>query len=323
MSAKPFSSFSILNWAPIIGAFFLFSADCLSQQDDQKRDVSEVYRKPERADGDIRFLSYNLKNYLTMRRGDKESGKPEKEISALVALIARHDPDIIGVSEIGSEEDLLDLQKRLKNAGVDLPEFEHTGGWDRVRKLGLLSRFPIIERNSPGALTFDLEGRPWTINRGVLDVTIKAGGMELRFLGVHFKSKREIEEASQELIRQGEAALVKEYSSEILAKAPDTKLFVYGDFNDTIMSPTLSRMRGRSNSKTHLADFYFKDSRGMLWTHFWNYQDTYARIDYVCISKAASPYLVGKESYIIDDPRWFEASDHRALLLTINNDKNR
>lgn len=267
---------------------------------------------------ELRFLSYNLKNYLTMRRGNAYLPKPEKEIDAVIGLISRQQPDVLGICEIGTEEDLEDLQRRLKNVGIDLPHTEHTGGRDKTRHLALLSRYPIVETNSQRDASYDMNGETWVISRGILDATVEVReGTRLRFLGVHFKSKREIEEADQEMIRQNEARLLRNHMDAILEENPDTNLLAYGDFNDTIGSKSLSIVRGRRNSKKHMPDFYFKDSRGDLWTHFWNYQDVYSRFDYVLFSDSLRSNLVGKKSYIVDDESWARASDHRALMLVL------
>lgn len=335
-------SISNLHKVPIfLGAFFLLLLGASCKKSDKT--TAEWTSPPEKsAEGDaqsstatsaiagddereatpvgensIRFLSYNLKNYLTMKRGKTYSGKPETEIEALVSLIVTQKPDILGVCEIGSKEDLFDLQDRLKARGIDLPHHEHAGGADQVRHLGLLSRHPIIASNSQGGASYELEGQTRVISRGILDATIATGTHELRFLGVHLKSKREVDYADQELIRQNEARLLRNHADAILEENLETPLIVYGDFNDTISSTTIKVAKGRSNGRMALADFYFKDSRGDLWTHFWDYQDTYTRFDYVLFSKAVRPMLVGKECHIVDDPLWAKASDHRALLLVL------
>ncbi len=279
--------------------------------------VSE--KKARTPSGDeVRFLSYNLKNYLTMRRGKQYLPKPAEEVSAVIELIAQEKPDILGLCEIGTEDDLRELQRLLKNKGIDLPHSEHTGGRDQTRHLAILSRYPIIQTDSQRNLSYEMTGERWVISRGILDATIEiVAGNQIRFLGVHLKSKREIKEADQELIRQNEARLLRLHMDEILEKEPNTRLLAYGDFNDTIGSRTLSISRGRRNSKKHMADFYFKDSRGELWTHFWDYQDTYARLDYVLFSPNLRSHLVGKKSYIVDHDLWNKASDHRALMLVL------
>ena len=320
------------------GAFFLalFALSCKSKNQQTEQWTSEsspslVAAQPTqdepaneektataaKAEQQIRFLSYNLKNYLTMRRGKEYKGKPESEIKALIAIIAEQKPHILGVSEIGTTQDLLDLQSRLKAKGIDLPHYEYTGGADKVRHQGLLSRFPIIAKNSQRDLSYELEGQTRIISRGILDATIDTGERKLRFLGVHLKSKRPIEEADQELIRQNEAHLVRNYADSILTEDLESPLFIYGDFNDTIRSKTLSIMKGRSNAKKAMPDFYFKDDSENLWTYFWAREQIYSRIDYILFSKATRPLLVGKESGIVDVPNWQEASDHRGLLLVV------
>ncbi|GHC56736.1 hypothetical protein GCM10007100_24410 [Roseibacillus persicicus] len=325
--------------APLMaGAFFLLFSNvgCKEQSGQTDKWISKPDEKelaaspteqvekaeeaaPETAPGEetVRFLSYNLENYLTMRRGKSYLPKPEKEIDALIGIIARQKPDILGICEIGKEDDLLDLQTRLKNVGIDLPHYEHTGGADDTRHLALLSRYPIVATDSQSDLSFELTGQSRVIGRGILDATVDIGGSELRFLGAHLKSKREIEDADQELIRQAEGRLLREHADAILREKPETMLIAYGDFNDTIGSKTLSIVRGRRNSKTHMPDFYFKDSRGELWTHFWDYQDVYSRFDYVLFSESLKSKLDGKACGIVDDPRWGEASDHRALLFVV------
>lgn len=331
-----FSSNPIFKKAPFfLGAFFLLFASLSCKDKDQptadwKSSAETSAEAPVEAaandgqeaktpvgDASIRFLSYNLKNYLTMRRGKEYAGKPEQEIEALVSLIVAQQPDILGMCEIGTKEDLFDLQDRLKARGIDLPHHEHAGGADEVRHLGFLSRYPIIATNSQNGASYELEGQTRVISRGILDATIDTGTHQLRFLGVHLKSKREVDYADQELIRQNEARLLRNHADSILADNLDAPLIVYGDFNDTIGSTTIKVAKGRSNGRMALADFYFKDSRGDLWTHFWDYQDTYSRFDYVLFSKAVRPMLIGKECHIVDDPLWTKASDHRALLLVL------
>ena len=66
----------------------------------------------------ITVCAYNLKNFLSMERfvkGDKapDQPKPEKEIVAIVKFLTEIKPDVLGVSEIGQEKDLLDRLKKI------------------------------------------------------------------------------------------------------------------------------------------------------------------------------------------------------------------
>ncbi len=271
----------------------------------------------------VRFLSYNLKNWLTMERYERgqttgQRPKPEREREALVGIVADARPDILGVCEIGSPEDLEQLKQQLADAGVNLPNTHHAGGSDRVRHLGLLTRFPITARTEHDGLDFQLEGREWSVQRGILDVTVETPSGPLRCLGVHLKSKREIPEADQAMIRLNEARQLRRIADEILAAEPATRLVVYGDFNDTRQAPPLRTVQGTRGSDTHLNMIRLTDSRGEYWTHHWSYQDVYSRFDYKLLSANLLDAIVDEESGVLDPEDWSLASDHRALLLTLD-----
>ncbi len=276
--------------------------------------------------GELRFLSYNLKNYLTMVRyidGERQDHKKsEKEVTALVEIVVSAKPDVVGLCEIGTLEDLAGLQSLLKEAGLDLPHHEYAGGADETRHLALLSRFPIASADSQGdkgTLTYksvdaDNNPREFAMQRGILDATVQAGDESVRFLGVHLKSKREAPEGHQDLMRRNEAYLLRLHADRILESEPDTQLCVYGDFNDSRRSSPVRSIQGPSKSNRFLGALRHKDSRGEVWTHYWDSEHIYSRFDYVLASKALLPLFDPKQSRIVDDPRWSEASDHRPLL---------
>lgn len=282
----------------------------------------EVENAPKTETEQIRFLSYNIKNYLTMSRyikggGRVETGKPEEEIEALVKQIVSEKPQILGICEIGTKDELLDLQSRLKKAGLDLPHSEHAGGKDPTRRLALLSSLPITARGSADNLPYTLEGKEMFMSRGILDVTIDLPIGPTHFIGVHLKSKREIPEADQAMMRLNEAQLLRKHCDAIIKENPDARLIVYGDMNETKGEAPIKALRGHGKSKGFLDDVWAKDSRGEFWTHYWKYQDQYARFDYVFFSRAMKPEMSFKECYIVDPIDFYDASDHRAIMVTI------
>jgi hypothetical protein len=102
----------------------------------------------------LRFIAYNVKNWLTMdryvdRKSLKDAPKPDAEKQATIAILVRHQPDVVGLCEIGTAEDLAEIQQLLKSGGLDLPHSHYTSGSDPTRRLGLLSRFPIISTANP------------------------------------------------------------------------------------------------------------------------------------------------------------------------------
>jgi endonuclease/exonuclease/phosphatase family metal-dependent hydrolase len=271
------------------------------------------------AQGSLRFIAYNVENWLTMDRyvDDKlqrDNPKPDSEKKAVVNLLTSHKPDVIGVCEIGTAADLAEIRESLKAAGLDLPHTHYVGGTDPVRHLGLLSRFPILSTAKPAETEFQLSGKTFGINRGILDASIAVQGKPYRFIGVHLKSKRAIDEADQEEMRVHEARLLRRHVDSILKDDPQARLIVYGDFNDTRPTRTFKTITGSYNSPDYLTALPAKDSRGHAWTHHWAPHDIYSRIDFVTVSRALRQELDFKASYLIDDAEWDQASDHRPVL---------
>lgn len=275
------------------------------------------------AGGEIVFASYNLENYLRMdRHGAGENGqdapKPEREIAALIGIIKNINPDILGVCEMGAPAEFEDFKTRLKNAGLGYGDFEYVQGADPVRHLALLSRFPIVSRHSLPDVSYELEGKPEKVRRGFLDVSVKiSDGTELRLVGAHLKSKLNDAVAGEALVRRNEAHLLREHLDEIMVKAPDVKLAVYGDFNDTKNQPPIQEIIAPRNSPRHLMDLWLRDNVGDHWTQYWKTADEYSRIDYILVSRALLPDVVQEKSRVDRSPDWNEASDHRAVVATI------
>jgi endonuclease/exonuclease/phosphatase family metal-dependent hydrolase len=276
-----------------------------------------------KAEEEFSFVSYNLKNYLKMDRRingklRKNAPKPAQEISHLIKIIAAVNPSVIGVSEMGDLDDFSDFKARLAEAGLNYPHGELTFAADPVRHVGLLSRFPITARNSQTALTYRIGKQELRFQRGILDVTIQpAKDYQLRLLGIHLKSKREVAEADQSLMRRNEAELLRSHINGILQQTPGVNLLVFGDFNETQNELPIKVIRGRYRSPGALTDIQVSDDRGERWTYYWQYADQYSRFDFVFASKGLLPEINKEKSYIPSHPDWFKASDHRALVIKI------
>lgn len=267
----------------------------------------------------VRFIAYNVENWLTMDRyvegkNLKGAPKPEEEKKAVVELLSRHSPDILGLCEIGEATDLAEIQEKLKAAGLDLPHSHYIGGSDPTRHLGLLSRFPITSTAKPAETEYQLAGQTFAINRGILDATVEARGKSYRFLGLHLKSKRDSEQGDQEAIRLNEARLLRRHIDSILKTNEDARIVVYGDLNDTRATPAIKTITGKYNDPTYLTAIPAKDSRGHAWTHHWGLHDIYSRIDFVMVSRGLRSDVNFNASKLIDDAGWDKASDHRAVL---------
>ncbi|MCF7790000.1 MAG: endonuclease/exonuclease/phosphatase family protein [Prosthecobacter sp.] len=274
--------------------------------------------EPER----LTFCSYNLKNWLTMERsgGLPPTAKPESERARVVKTLAAIHPDILGVCEIGTADDLAELQQRLQAAGVDLPYTELAHGGDPVRRLAILSRLPIKSRNSQTTLTYQIGAQTLPFQRGVLDVTIAVTPtFDLHLLGVHLKSMRTVAEADQAEMRRNEARLLRLHIDSIFAKEPGACILSYGDFNAQRNDPAVAEIVGSPRSSdTAMQDILLRDENGEAWTHFWDAADVYSRLDYCFTSRLLRPHIDTRSSFIHSEPDFIKASDHRPLVLKIS-----
>lgn len=279
---------------------------------------------PAETSREITFVAYNLENYLKMDRrinGEKKENapKPDDEIVHLIRIIKDTAPDVLGVCEIGDEEDVADFTARLKNAGLDLPHQETVKAADDTRRLALFSKFPIVATDPQKDLSYQIDGKELRFQRGILDATLQVTpDYQLRLLGLHLKSKRPIEEADQSVMRLNEASLLRAHIDKILAANPKVNLLAYGDFNETKNEQPIRVIRGKFGTPNFMGDIYLKDKDGYRWTYKWSYADQYSRFDFVFVSPGMYPEILQEKSRIHSDKYWDSASDHRPLVIRID-----
>lgn len=274
---------------------------------------------------EIRFTAWNLKNYLHTvvppGLGSSERPKPVREQRAITSILLKVKPDILGVCEMGSAEDLTHLQADLKSAGLDLPFMEHVQGDDPDRHVALLSRFPITSRQPVTQLRYQLDDNEFPVQRGFLDVTVAVTPeYALRLVGTHLKSRRDTPEADQALMRRNEAHLLRQHVDGILTADPQTNLLVYGDFNDTRDQPGVKAIKGMSGSAAALTEIAAEDDSGERWTFYYPEADEYSRLDFLLASAALLPEVRGPQSFLYSGKDWIKASDHRPVTTVIHAD---
>jgi endonuclease/exonuclease/phosphatase family metal-dependent hydrolase len=274
---------------------------------------------------DVVFAYYNVQNYLPMSRkiGDKivpNTPKPDNEVRAVVQMLKAIKPDIIGLAEMGDRKMLAHFQSKLRGAGMVFPHVEWVRGDDgNSRHLALLSKFPIVARNSVSQIPIEISGRRHRMGRGILDATVRIDSKyRLRLVGLHLKSKRPVPIYDQQTFRNREASVVRTHIQKILTADPATNLLVFGDLNDTKNEFPVREILGTPGRATSLRDLYLRDRSGLTWTHFWSYADIYSRIDYLMASPGLWPEIKLKRSGIGSGRDWRVASDHRPLFTTIS-----
>ena len=219
---------------------------------------------------------------------------------------------------MGSRADLADLQRRLKQNGLDLPHRTWVDGADKQRHLALLSRFPLAKVRHETRATILAGGLPRRIQRGLLDCTVKVRpDFPLRLLGVHFKSRRIVPDFDQAEFRRGESLLLRRRVGQILTDAPATPLLVFGDFNDTKNSPVVTGVLGRPGAADSLTALPLADRQGDQWTYHWAETDEYSRVDFVMISRTLRPLVRRSGTRLHRAKDWRTASDHRPLVVTL------
>lgn len=275
---------------------------------------------------DVVFAAYNVRNYLIEDQRDErgkliESAKSDKEIEAVLAVVQKINPDILGIVEMGDEAALRSFQTRLKEKGLDLPHSEWVRGTDPHRHLALLSRYPIRERESVNDVPFELDGKPERMARGLLDVTIELpGGGLLRVLGAHLKSRRPLPGVDDRAMRALEAWHLRQRLVSVMKEKPEGDVLVFGDFNDYRNEAPVREIIGKPGTSTYMRDLPLTDSRGEKWTFLWQEADLYSRIDFIFVSPRLWKKILLPQSGIVDIPEWSEASDHRAIFTTLQTD---
>lgn len=270
----------------------------------------------------IVIATYNVENFIGEAAVAAETGarrakpKGEKAIEAVVRVIKDINPDILGICEMGEPERFEEFKKRLEAAGLHYTDFEYVQALDTERHLALISRFPIVARQSLSNVSFEIAGRPEKVRRGFLDVTIQiASGYQVRVVGAHLKSKLPAPEG-EALVRRNEALLLRRHLDEILTADPNTRLVCMGDFNDLKNEPAYHEVAGPRGA-TYMAALPAKDELGDTWTEYWKAADLYSRIDYLFVSPVLHREVAPASPRVYRSAYWNDASDHRAVYATI------
>jgi endonuclease/exonuclease/phosphatase family metal-dependent hydrolase len=278
------------------------------------------------AAGSFTVATFNLENYLIEPSGTR-TAKPEASRDQVVRTLVSIGPDVLALQEVGPGGALDDLHRRLRAAGLDLPHRELVGGWDTNIFVAVLSRFPFSARRSHSNDSFLLDGRRLHAGRGVVEVDV-AVNARTRFtlFAAHLKSKRPVGRFDETALREAEARLLREHVDAAFRRDPNAAVVVCGDFNDHKDSRTLRLLRSKGpvaltdtrpaerdggpvSSRRNTAS-----SRRAVWTHFYAAEDTFARFDYILLSRAMASRWRPGGSYVHTSPDWGLASDHRPVV---------
>ena len=279
--------------------------------------------------GTFRIATYNVENYLDQPTESRSHVKTSEAKAKVRESIRALNPDVLALEEMGTTSALLELRASLKADGQDFPFWEHIQSFDTNIHVAVLSKFPIAGRQPHTNEFFLLDGKRFQVKRGFAEVDIQAAtNFTFTLLAAHLKSHLTTPESDEAEERLGEAKVLRALIDERLAKNPDAKLVVLGDFNDEKNSDTIRDIIGHGKSKltdtrpaerngdTATAEPPYFEPRNVAWTYFYGKNDTYARIDYILVSPAMKTHWLADETFIPTIPNWGVGSDHRPIVAT-------
>ena len=282
---------------------------------------------------EILVATYNLRNYLLTDRMVEEEGttkpvwrenypKPENEKRALRQIIAKENPHILAVQEMGSEPFLKELQRDLQvNEQVHYPYSAIMQGEDKDRHVAVLSKIPFLEVVQHKDLEYKYFEDKQKLRRGLLEVKFMTDGVKWSLFNVHLKSKWTVRKDDPEssIMREAEARSVRDYLKKLYPVEQKFPYLLVGDFNDTPNTDPIYRIL-KSGSTELMWYIYSTDDRGRVWTHFWRKGGSYSQVDYLFASNGMLELLPSGKSTkgkIENSYGTLVASDHRMVLVEL------
>jgi endonuclease/exonuclease/phosphatase family metal-dependent hydrolase len=275
----------------------------------------------------FRVATYNVETYLDQATESRAHVKSAEAKAKVRESIKAMNPDVLALEEMGSTNALLELRASLQTDGVVFPYWEHIEAFDTNIHIAVLSKLPIVARRPHTNDVFVLDGRPLQVKRGFAELDIQAAtNFTFTLIAAHLKSRLTTADADEAEERLGEARVLRGIIDARLAKDPNARLVVLGDFNDTKDSASIREIFGRGKTKlfdtrpaerngdTARSEPPYYEPRNVTWTYFYGREDSYSRIDYILISKSLVNNLVKDDTYIPIIPNWGIGSDHRPIV---------
>jgi endonuclease/exonuclease/phosphatase family metal-dependent hydrolase len=267
------------------------------------------------ADNEFSVMTYNVMRYGREDRdgdGQDNDPKPAGERRLVIEIIQQANPDVLVLQEMGGPEVFKEFTYSLKQAGLVYEHVEYLRRGRHENNIVLLSRLPVIARQSHLDDLYSIGPAKVPVARGFIDVDIQVNPQyRFRLMGAHLKSKV-YNRLGQTEMRRNEARLLNKHVRAALKEHPERNLLVVGDLNDNINSAAMREVMGKR--KRILFDLCPADFLGTIWTYFDDESDTYTRIDYMLASRGMSPEIVKSKSHAVCHQNLLKASDHRPLV---------
>jgi endonuclease/exonuclease/phosphatase family metal-dependent hydrolase len=265
---------------------------------------------------------------------------------AVAAAIREINADVIGLTEVGDESDVRDLQSYVKDAGLDYSHMAVGRSTDTVtgQSVAVLSKRELkqIVTEIPGREGYDQElddpenETTTGISKG-MSVVFTAAGRPVNFYVLHLTS--ELGGHEKDAQRVAQASIVRRHYLKPMLRGEH--VIISGDLNDDRSQPTLRRIRGRDDidedliqtagptfhpRKLEETDEQWNARLRTHWTY--EYAGRKEQIDHILISPSIVDACSGENQRrhiaidFLDLNQRFDndarrVSDHRAVLLTL------
>jgi len=281
----------------------------------------------------FRVATYNVETYLDQPTASRPHAKSPEARAQVRQSIRAANPDVLALEEMGGPNALLELRASLRAEGQDFPFWEHVAGFDTNIHVAVLSKLPIVARRPHTNETFVLDGRRFQVKRGFAELDLRAAtNFTFTLIAAHLKSRLTLVEADEAEERLCEARVLRGIIDARLAREPDARIVVLGDFNDDKDSASTKAILGRGrtrlfdtrpaerNGDTTLSEPLYHEPRNVAWTYFYGKTDEYSRIDYILLSPAMKPNWLPGQTWIPAIPNWGAGSDHRLIIAGFRTD---
>jgi endonuclease/exonuclease/phosphatase family metal-dependent hydrolase len=284
----------------------------------------------------FRVATYNVENYLDQPTESRPHIKSDEAKGKVCESICTLNPDVLALEEMGGANALLQLRSSLKSNGLDYPHWELVCGLDTNIHVAVLSKLPIVARHPHTNDVYLLDGHRFCVSRGFAEVEIQVNtNFTFTLIAAHLKSRRPVPEADEAEQRLEEAKILRGIIDAHLTNNPNAKLIVLGDLNDVKDSDAVKAVAGRGRFKLtdtrpaeHNGDNLTNEDsrfepRNVTWTEYYGKEDTYSRVDYILLSPAMARDWLRNETYVLAQPNWGVASDHRPIVAAFKMGQDR
>ncbi len=243
----------------------------------------DIYDDPETHDEE--FLPDGVKQWNDTKYQKKLSNM--ERVLFDMAAINKEYPIVIGVSEIENRSVLEDLvsQPKLKGANYRICHYDSPDA--RGVDVAFLYRADVFKLEGSDNIKLVVEELPDFRTRDFVVMWGTIEGEPFYFLVSHWPSRLGGKEASQ-FKRDACAKQIRQIKDELLAKNPDTKVIVMGDFNDDATDTSLVKVMGaKGKTKDLVAGDFFNPYFAMLRAGLGTlaYQDSWNLFDNICVTE--------------------------------------